>query len=215
VSKTGYTIHMRGLPFEVKIEDVHEVRIVFLVSDKIRISKSKFCFLKFFKPYLLANVQLGFSDRNRFSGEADVDFYTQEDAQAAMTYDRRHIGKRYIELFLDTKPKQERSDSNASLSIFDQVAKRPELPKLLDIPTGQQQATALLKTNSNQNFSNYFDAIKSLTQQPTTSFDTYSQQAAAAAAYAYSTNMQNYQQYYTQNYQANSNGTSGYNSYPF
>ncbi|XP_011614236.1 G-rich sequence factor 1 [Takifugu rubripes] len=75
-------IHMRGLPFQVSGEDV----------------------VNFFRPLVVSKMLMEFGPDGRPSGEADVYFGRHEDAVAAMSRDREHIGGRYIELFLNSVP---------------------------------------------------------------------------------------------------------------
>lgn len=77
-------VHMRGLPFWVSGEDI----------------------VKFFSPLIVSKILIDCSPDGRPNGEADVYFNCHKDAVAAMSRDRRHIGERYVELFLN-------SDSNA------------------------------------------------------------------------------------------------------
>lgn len=75
-------IHMRGLPFNASGEDV----------------------VKFFSPLVVSKILIECGPDGRPSGEADVYFSCHQDAMAAMSRDRMHIGERYIELFLNSAP---------------------------------------------------------------------------------------------------------------
>ncbi|KAM7018100.1 G-rich sequence factor 1 [Tautogolabrus adspersus] len=75
-------IHMRGLPFQVSGEDIVE----------------------FFSPLMVSKILIECGPEGRPSGEADVYFSCHQDATAAMTKDRQHIGERYIELYLNSAP---------------------------------------------------------------------------------------------------------------
>jgi heterogeneous nuclear ribonucleoprotein F/H len=80
-SKTGHSIHMRGLPFEATTQDV----------------------MKFFHPVNTVDVRILMSDHNgRPKGECDVDFSTHCDAEQAMSKDKQNMGHRYIELFIQS-----------------------------------------------------------------------------------------------------------------
>jgi len=81
-SKTGHSIHMRGLPFEANLKDV----------------------MDFFAPVNPVDVRLLFEDRGRPKGECDVDFATHADAEASMKKNKQNMGHRYIELFLQSDP---------------------------------------------------------------------------------------------------------------
>lgn len=77
-SRTGYWVHMRGLPYSSTEQDI----------------------VDFFSPLSLAHVELHYNAAGLPSGEADVDFYSGEDAKSAMSKDKQHMGSRYIDLFL-------------------------------------------------------------------------------------------------------------------
>ncbi|XP_057298137.1 heterogeneous nuclear ribonucleoprotein H3-like [Hydractinia symbiolongicarpus] len=77
-SKTGHSVHMRGLPFEATTADV----------------------LKFFAPLNVVDVRILYEPSGRAKGECDVDFASHEDAEMAMNKDKQNMGRRYIELFL-------------------------------------------------------------------------------------------------------------------
>ncbi|XP_027133260.1 G-rich sequence factor 1 [Larimichthys crocea] len=81
-SPQSHYIHMRGLPFHVSGEDV----------------------VKFFSPLVVSKILIECGSDGRPSGEADVFFRCHQDAMAAMSKDRQHIGERYIELFLNSVP---------------------------------------------------------------------------------------------------------------
>uniref|UniRef100_H3C2H6 RRM domain-containing protein n=1 Tax=Tetraodon nigroviridis TaxID=99883 RepID=H3C2H6_TETNG len=75
-------IPLRGLPFPVCGEDL----------------------VRFFSPLPVSKMLIEFGPDGRPSGEADVYFTRHQDAVAAMSRDRQHIGGRYIELFLNSVP---------------------------------------------------------------------------------------------------------------
>ena len=77
-STTGFMVHMRGLPFEATQGDV----------------------FKFFSPLNPCEVRLLYEDNGRPRGQADVDFNSYGDAEAAMVKDKQNMGHRYVELFL-------------------------------------------------------------------------------------------------------------------
>jgi len=77
-STTGFMVHMRGLPFEATQGDV----------------------FKFFSPLNPCEVRLLQEESGRPKGEADVDFSSYGDAEAAMVKDKQNMGHRYVELFL-------------------------------------------------------------------------------------------------------------------
>nr|XP_057925741.1 G-rich sequence factor 1 [Doryrhamphus excisus] len=82
----SHLVHLRGLPFHSSGEDI----------------------IKFFSPLSVSKIQLELGPDGRPSGEADVYFSCHEDAVAAMSHDRMHIGGRYIELFLNSDSNNER-----------------------------------------------------------------------------------------------------------
>ncbi|XP_040010661.1 G-rich sequence factor 1 [Xiphias gladius] len=75
-------IHMRGLPFQVSGEDI----------------------VKFFSPLVVSKILIECGPDGMPSGEADVYFSCHQDAVAAMSRDKMHIGERYMELFLNSVP---------------------------------------------------------------------------------------------------------------
>jgi len=79
-SATGHSVHMRGLPYSATEADV----------------------IKFFAPLSPAMVVFQYNADGRPSGEADVDFNTHFDAEAAMKKHKAMMGTRYIELFLNS-----------------------------------------------------------------------------------------------------------------
>jgi len=87
---TGYTVHMRGLPFQCTEEDIN----------------------KFFQPFSPVGIFIKMQDDGRASGEADADFATHEDAEEAMTKDKNTIKHRYIELFLRSSYNNNRRSGN-------------------------------------------------------------------------------------------------------
>ncbi|XP_008298476.1 G-rich sequence factor 1 [Stegastes partitus] len=75
-------IHMRGLPFPVSGEDI----------------------VKFFYPLAVSKILIECGPTGRPSGEADVFFRCHSDALTAMSKDKMNVGRRYIELFLNSVP---------------------------------------------------------------------------------------------------------------
>ena len=70
-SKTGHSVHMRGLPFESTASDV----------------------VRFFAPLQPVDIRLLFeSNTGRPKGECDVDFTTHRDAEEAMKRDKQNMG---------------------------------------------------------------------------------------------------------------------------
>ncbi|XP_070689464.1 G-rich sequence factor 1 [Pempheris klunzingeri] len=80
-----HQVHMRGLPFQASGEDI----------------------VKFFSPLIVLKILMECGPNGRPSGEADVYFRCHQDATAAMSRHRQHIGERYIELFLNSEPESE------------------------------------------------------------------------------------------------------------
>jgi len=88
-----HMVLMRGLPFKASEGDI----------------------IKFFAPNIPKEVEILMDKTNRPSGEAYADFYTHADAMTAMANNNKemgewnkpahypHTGKRYIELFLESK----------------------------------------------------------------------------------------------------------------
>lgn len=76
-SKTGFCVHMRGLPFDSTTNDV----------------------IKFFAPLNPVDIRFLYDHSGRAKGMCDVDFSSPNDAESAMSKDKQNIGHRYIELF--------------------------------------------------------------------------------------------------------------------
>ncbi|XP_069482381.1 G-rich sequence factor 1 isoform X1 [Ambystoma mexicanum] len=77
------TIHMRGLPFQASAEDI----------------------ANFFHPLMPLRITMYYNSFEKSTGEAMVQFATQEDAVCGMVKNRSLIQKNYIELFLSACPK--------------------------------------------------------------------------------------------------------------
>jgi len=88
-SKTGHSVHMRGLPFQAMEQDVFE----------------------FFAPIQPVRVNFVFGTNGRPSGEANVDFATHAEAIEAMKKHKTNMQHRYIELFLNSEPSAPRNNS--------------------------------------------------------------------------------------------------------
>lgn len=82
VSKTGHSVHMRGLPFQALEQDVFD----------------------FFSPIQPVRCEFEFGDNGRPTGEANVDFATHQEAVEAMKKHKSNMQHRYIELFLNSEP---------------------------------------------------------------------------------------------------------------
>lgn len=80
--ETRHLVHMRGLPFRATEQDIFD----------------------FFRPLRPVRIEL-LSDRmGRPSGEANVEFFTHDEATKAMAKDKANMDNRYIELFLHSTP---------------------------------------------------------------------------------------------------------------
>uniref|UniRef100_A0A0B7AU52 RRM domain-containing protein n=1 Tax=Arion vulgaris TaxID=1028688 RepID=A0A0B7AU52_9EUPU len=82
ISKTGHSVHMRGLPFQAVEQDVFD----------------------FFSPIQPVRCEFEFGDNGRPTGEANVDFATHQEALEAMKKHKTNMQHRYIELFLNSEP---------------------------------------------------------------------------------------------------------------
>ncbi|XP_076439927.1 heterogeneous nuclear ribonucleoprotein F-like [Babylonia areolata] len=82
VSKTGHSVHMRGMPFLAIEQDVFD----------------------FFAPLQPVRVDFEYGPDGRRTGEANVDFATHQEAMEAMKKHRANMQHRYIELFLNSTP---------------------------------------------------------------------------------------------------------------
>lgn len=83
VSKTGHSVHMRGLPFQALEADIAE----------------------FFSPLNIkpVSVEIEYGPNGRPTGEANVDFATHQEAVEAMKNHKKNMQHRYIELFLNSQ----------------------------------------------------------------------------------------------------------------
>ncbi|XP_060063350.1 heterogeneous nuclear ribonucleoprotein H2-like [Ylistrum balloti] len=81
-SKSGHSVHMRGLPFQALENDIAE----------------------FFKPLKPISIEFEFSANGRPTGEANVDFADHQEAVDAMKNHKKNMHHRYIELFLNSTP---------------------------------------------------------------------------------------------------------------
>uniref|UniRef100_A0A8C4VTR8 G-rich RNA sequence binding factor 1 n=1 Tax=Gopherus evgoodei TaxID=1825980 RepID=A0A8C4VTR8_9SAUR len=81
---TAAFVHLRGLPFQASAQDI----------------------VNFFAPLKPAKITMEYNSSGKATGEADVYFKTHEDAVAAMAKDRSYAQHRYIELFLNSSPKE-------------------------------------------------------------------------------------------------------------
>merc|ERR1711962_738843 len=110
---TGFMIHMRGLPFRTNEDDIY----------------------KFFAPHQPCAVRILRADAGKPKGECDVDFKTHDEAKNAMEKNKQHIGKRYIELFLQcTDPPS--SKNNETTSAVGQNGPPPSRNYSWDRPLG-------------------------------------------------------------------------------
>lgn len=76
-------VHMRGIPFNASGIDI----------------------IEFFSPLTVSKIVLECGSNGRLNGKADVFFTCHTDAVSAISRDRKEIGGRYIELFLNsTRP---------------------------------------------------------------------------------------------------------------
>ncbi|XP_052235434.1 heterogeneous nuclear ribonucleoprotein F-like isoform X2 [Dreissena polymorpha] len=82
VSKTGHSVHMRGLPFQADEQDVAD----------------------FFSPLVPVKVEFDYNAAGKPTGEANVDFSTHAEAKEAMKKHKANMQHRYIELFLNSVP---------------------------------------------------------------------------------------------------------------
>ena len=71
IPKAKHVIRMRGLPFSAKEKDIME----------------------FFSPLIPIRVNIDFDHYGRPSGEAEVQFGSHEDANAAMQKNNAHMGE--------------------------------------------------------------------------------------------------------------------------
>ncbi|KAL5018011.1 hypothetical protein ScPMuIL_003733 [Solemya velum] len=86
MSKTGHSVHMRGLPFQALEQDIFD----------------------FFAPLKPSKVEFEFGPNGRPTGEANVDFSTHSDAVDAMKKHKSNMQHRYIELFLNSTQSEDR-----------------------------------------------------------------------------------------------------------
>ncbi|TKR93621.1 hypothetical protein L596_008037 [Steinernema carpocapsae] len=77
MAASSFSLRMRGLPYTASVQDI----------------------IEFFTPIRPAKIDLLKEKTGRPSGEAVVDFYSQAELEDALSFDRRHMGNRYVELF--------------------------------------------------------------------------------------------------------------------
>ena len=73
-----HIVHMRGLPYRATENEIS----------------------RFFAPVETLAVRIIYGRDDRPTGEADVAFYSHDDAQQSMGRNKQHLGSRYVELFL-------------------------------------------------------------------------------------------------------------------
>ena len=117
-------IKMRGLPYSVNVNDIKE----------------------FFKPLMPININLLFGDDGRLSGEAEVEFMSQNDINEALKYDRKYIGTRYIELFLNSTD----LDSSTNFMNNNDNASSSSIPSLFN----SMSFFSSQQYNNNNNYNN-------------------------------------------------------------
>lgn len=78
-SEPSPVLRMRGLPFSAGKDDIIDFFKNFSVSED--------------------SIHISFNHEGRPTGEAFVEFASEEDAKAALAKDRMTLGSRYIELF--------------------------------------------------------------------------------------------------------------------
>lgn len=96
-------IHMRGIPFQASGEDIVKVKVKItntpmkpVVLMKLRTAGHDLTFvplLQFFSPLVVSKILIECGRDGRPTGEADVYFSCHQDAMAAMSRDRQHIGE--------------------------------------------------------------------------------------------------------------------------
>jgi heterogeneous nuclear ribonucleoprotein F/H len=94
---------MRGLPYSATEQDIYY----------------------FFAPLVPLRIIIEKDALGRPSGQGEVIFHTPEDASSAMRKDKSHIGSRYVELFLHSKPSSSSSSSSSSSRYFSQQQQQP------------------------------------------------------------------------------------------
>jgi len=109
--QSEYVVHMRGLPFKATDDDISN----------------------FFSPIVPVRIHREYGDDGRISGEANVEFASYQDAQAAMQKNRELIQHRYIELFYRGNDKSRSGGGGKSLGRGG-VGGRPHRPSMRDLP---------------------------------------------------------------------------------
>uniref|UniRef100_A0A1I7ZW69 RRM domain-containing protein n=2 Tax=Steinernema glaseri TaxID=37863 RepID=A0A1I7ZW69_9BILA len=84
---SSLSIRMRGLPYQATVQDI----------------------IDFFNPIRPAKIDILKEKTGRPSGEAIVDFYSKAELDDALSFDRRNMANRYIELFPEgSQPRTQR-----------------------------------------------------------------------------------------------------------
>ncbi|XP_043530409.1 G-rich sequence factor 1 [Chiloscyllium plagiosum] len=117
----GRVVRLRGLPFSCTVEDITQFFAgLEIVEDGVTITRDH---------------------RGRNTGDAFVQFVSQEVAEQALTKDRQIIGSRYIEIFRSTKN---------DLRLYISPAKRlPRCPTAREIVTDDESCTIANNESNN------------------------------------------------------------------
>ncbi|PVD38868.1 hypothetical protein C0Q70_01493 [Pomacea canaliculata] len=89
MGEEGFVVRLRGLPWSATPEDVEKF------FDGCEINEG------------VNGVHLTYSREGRPSGEAFVEFVSEDDVQAALKKNKEHLGQRYIEVFRSKKGEME------------------------------------------------------------------------------------------------------------
>ena len=86
-------IRMRGLPFTATVEDI---QFFFSGADSpLEIVEN--------------GIHICYERSSRPSGQAFVEFKSEQEARRALQFDRKHMGSRYVELFICSKGEMQQS----------------------------------------------------------------------------------------------------------
>lgn len=141
-------VHMRGIPYNASGEDIVEVKekeTVHQLHSWFRAAFEEMWFhkvclffappLQFFSPLMVSKILLECGSNGRLNGEADVFFTCHQDAVAAISRDRKNIGK-------TQNPFHFKSDTKITQCHFQEAATSSSSSTRL-IPTrGEESRTA-------------------------------------------------------------------------
>ena len=137
----SYTIRMRGLPYDAT---EHHVR-------------------KFFSPIQLSSMRILKDDNERCTGLAFVDVSSEPDLRVAMTKNEGRMGRRYIELFVDTGSKEKNNEGKKERPWEEKAKEEGERVESIG-ESGRLFVRNLAYTTSEEDLTQLFERYGQLTE---------------------------------------------------